>query len=543
MDSTVNTSSTQPADAAAPEQLPTDPVRLTGLNKVTGGLLLLGSVPIVVAFFLNLWTKEYYQFFPLALAGAGFMGWLRWQEVPKPLESGAGWLAGGLMLASWLLMAAATAVWSPWVGMVATLIGLVGAAYWLGGWPLLRAMIPAGLMLLTVLPPPLNLDVRFTMKLRNLATQWSGSVLDALSVTHSISGNVIEIPNQRLLVEEACSGINSILSTTAVCLFYCLWRRRSPLHILVMLVMTVGFVLLGNVARIVSGAWARFSWDINILAGWKHETIGLVLFASYLGLILSADQLLVFLFSSSRSENPKPVDGAAPAVPVRMVWTASKAAWVAGIAFGILGVAQLGIGGLRYYHQAAETLISTTALVQRGASFTMPAQIGNWHRLDSERPTSLKVESKDIQSQAWHFQNGDLVATLALDYPFKGYHDVTICYSGSGWNIAQHETRTGAASPDGEPFVDVKMQKEVVAKAALLFSTLDERGQWVDGSYVKRNLMERFRGESADTTYRVQMIVQHYAPLSAAKEEQVRSLFLEARKLLREQLLSQMPKR
>ncbi len=546
MDSAVNTPSTPPADptsSAPPEATTPATVQLTGLNKVTGGLLLLGGAPLVVVFFMNLWAKEYYQFFPLALAGAGFLAWLRWQEMPKPLETGTGWVTGGLMLGSWLLMAAATAFWSPWAGMVAALIGLLGAIWWLGGWPLLRAMLPACFMLLTVLPPPLNLDVRFTMKLRSLATQWSGSVLDALSVTHAVSGNVIEIPNQRLLVEEACSGINSILSTTAVCLFYCLWRRRSILHILVMLAMTVGFVLLGNVARIVSGAWFRFSWDINIMSGWKHETIGLVLFAGYLGLILSADALLEFLFSPSGTETTKPAAPDAPSAPVAMVWTASKTAWVAGLAFGLLGLAQLGQGGMRYVRHETESLVSTTALVQRGATFTMPAQIGNWRRLDSERPTSIKVESKEVQSQSWHYQNSDLVATLALDYPFRGYHDVTICYTGSGWEIVRNVTRPAAASPDGAPFVEAKMQKDLVAKAALLFSTLDERGQWVDGSYIKRNTMERFRGESSDTTYRVQMIVPHYVPLSTAKEEQVLALFLEARKLLREQVMSQMPKK
>ena len=549
MDSAVNTPSISPAEPTLPEThpippapLPPETVQITGLNKVTGGLLLLGVLPIVVVFFMNLWAKEYYQFFPLALAGAGFLAWMRWQEAPKPVESGASWVSSGLLLLSWLLMAAATGFWSPWAGMVAAMIGLLGVTWWVGGWPLLRVMLPAWFMLLTVLPPPLNLDVKFTLKLRSLATQWSGSVLDALSVTHSVSGNVIEIPNQRLMVEEACSGINSILSTTAVCLFYCLWRRRSVLHVVVMLVMTIGFVLMGNVSRIVSGAWFRFSWDINVMTGWKHETIGLVLFAGYLGLILSADAMLEFLFSTSRSDVRKPAEPEAPAAPVIMVWTASKMAWVVGLAFGLLGLAQLVHGGVRYVRYESTSLVSTTALIERGATFTMPEQIGNWRRLDSERPTTVKVESKEVESQSWHYQNGDLVATVALDYPFKGYHDVTICYTGSGWDIVRHETHPAAASPDGAPFVEARMQKDLVAKAFLLFSTLDERGEWVDGSYVKRNMMERFRGDSSDTTYRVQMILSHYVPLSAAKDEQVLAFFLEARKLLREQVMSQMKK-
>lgn len=550
MDSAVNASNSSPSEPAAqapgaisPEPVAPEVVEINGLNKVTGGLLLLGVVPIVVVFFMNLWTlKEYYQFFPLALAAAGFLGWLRWEEFPKPVEAGAGWVSGTLLMVSWLLLAAATAFWSPWAGMVAAMIGLLGVVWWIGGWPLLKVMLPAWFMLVTVLPPPLNLDVRFTMKLRSLATQWSGSILDALSVTHSVSGNVIEIPHQRLMVEEACSGINSILSTTAVCMFYCLWRRRSVLHILMMLAMTVGFVLMGNVSRIVSGAWFRFNWDINVLTGWKHETIGLVLFAGYLGLILSADALLEFLFSPSRTNERKSDPKESPEAPVKMVWMASKTAWVVGVAFSLLGLAQIGHGAMRYLNNKGESLVSTTAMIQHGAFFTMPEQIGNWKRLDSERPTTTQVESKDVRSQAWHYQNGDLIATIALDYPFKGYHDVTICYTGSGWDIVSHAVCPAASSPDGSAYVVSKMQKDIVAKAHLMFSTMNERGEWVDGSYVRRNMMERFRGESAETTYRVQMILSHYVPLSTAKEEQVTSFFLEARKLLREQVISQMKK-
>jgi len=67
--------------------------------------------------------------------------------------------------------------------------------------------------------------------------------------------------------------------------------------------MTLGFVLLGNVSRITLGAWLKFQYHLDILSGWRHETVGLILFASYLGLILSLDQLLVFLTEPARTRS------------------------------------------------------------------------------------------------------------------------------------------------------------------------------------------------------------------------------------------------
>ena len=240
MEKTEIMASAGPATAAAEGVAPpARTVKVAALGKLTGGLLALGCISLVVVYFNNLWTKEYYQFFPLALAGAAFLGWSRYKEVPKPMEAGTWWVTFGLLGAAFCVLAGATFLWSGWLGMVGAFILALGATWWLGGWVLTRALLPAGFMSLTVMRPPFDLDGRLTMKLQAIATKWSSVVLDGFGVTHALSGNVIEIPGQRLMVEEACSGINSILSTTAVCMFYCLWQRRKVWHIVPMLVMTV----------------------------------------------------------------------------------------------------------------------------------------------------------------------------------------------------------------------------------------------------------------------------------------------------------------
>jgi len=535
------TSAASPADSAPPRV-----VRVAALNKVTGSLLALGCITLLVVYFNNLWSKEYYQFYPLALAATGFLAWIGWKAVPRPWAAGAWWMTAGLLGMAFLVLGVSTVLWSGWVGMLGSFILALGAIWWLGGWTLTRAMLPAWFMALTVMRPPMDLDGRLVMKLQMLATQWSSVALDGFGVTHALSGNVIEIPNQRLMVEEACSGINSILSTTAVCLFFCLWQRRKILHILAMLVMTVGFVLLGNVTRIVSGAWLRYEYSIDILSGWKHETIGLVLFASYLGLILSADQLLLFLFGPGvgPAEDRLPAGARRPAASapapgprVEIKRSPSWPAWAVGVAFALLGLVQVGRGTLVLQNWYFGDPLLKNMLT---ATLSLPDELAGWQRVDTTGRGPTLVEIRDVHSQAWHYRRGNEVATVALDYPFRGYHDVTICYTGNGWEVYAKRTRQPSESPDGVPSVEVRMQKPMGTRASLWFSTLDQKGNWLDGSFVSRSLSERFREQSSSITYRVQVLVTSYLPLTPESEESVGTLFREARTLLAEQLKTEL---
>ena len=57
------------------------------------------------------------------LAGAAFLAWSRLKEAPRPLEPGSS-LPGTILWAlSFLLLAGATVLWSPWLGSLAAITG------------------------------------------------------------------------------------------------------------------------------------------------------------------------------------------------------------------------------------------------------------------------------------------------------------------------------------------------------------------------------------------------------------------------------------
>src|SRR5438477_618134 len=73
-----------------------------------------------------------------------------------------------------------------------------------------------------------------------------------LNIWHVMSGPGVEIGGRRLLVEEACSGIRSLFSVLAATRFFGLWVRRPPVRALCLVLSAVGWVLLGNIVRVVA---------------------------------------------------------------------------------------------------------------------------------------------------------------------------------------------------------------------------------------------------------------------------------------------------
>jgi len=521
------------------------PPAWTSRDWLIAGLLVFGFAPLLLQFFTNLWERPYYQFFPMALVGAVVLAKRGIEELPRPLAPGRTFLTILLVGAAFGLLFIGLVMWSPWLAGIAALLCLAGLAWGTGGAPALRAVFPALLLVCTFIPPPVDLDARLMVALRGVAVQWSSRMLDFLGVVHSLSGNVIDLPRRQLLVEEACSGINSVMLTLATCIFYMFWRRRSFWRLLVCLPFVFAGVLLGNVVRICFGAWLQFYYHHDILSGWRHETVGLILLLGYVALILSLDELLEFVSvpirrrsRSRRVAPPLPV-AADPAPVIRRPYVAAAApAWllVVAVSFAVLGVATVGV---RLATQKRHFLVAGSYTLPAGTTFDLSAKIGQWQRQDAAEPFH-KAETQGVNSQVWNYQNGSLVASVAIDYPFRGYHDVTICYSLVGWTIDHSQRETPADT--GIPDMAVEMSRPPVSHASLWFSTVDETGSWLERAAAAKGLLERWQisGQVQPNSYRVQLLVSGYAPLLPAEREAARQLFVAARQQLVQQLMEKL---
>jgi exosortase len=528
---------------------------------VLGLVALVGFGPLVAQFFANLWNFDTYQFFPLALAGAGVLAWRGLKEAERPLEGGSAWLTVPMLFVSLVLLAGAAVMWSPWIGMAAFLVAVLAAAWWLGGWGLFKAVFPAWVMVVTVMPPPLKFDERFALQLQEWATIGSSRVLGLLGIPHFLSGLVIEIPGQRLLVEEACSGINSVLFMTSACVFYAMWKRRGVFFLAAMYAVTIGCVLAGNLFRITVGAWALFHYKIDLFVGWKHEAIGLVMTATYLGCIVASEAVLGWLFRPrhplARTER---VEGDPAEVLQGRVFGGGLK--FTAVLLALLCAVQL-VRGWDFHFNKVQSRMVNPEWMDGSAKFSIPRDLNGWRLAGEERPVPKKAAFEDgVFSHIWQYQRGGMIATISFDYPFFHYHDVRVCYKNSGWEVGEAKLQRASAENGMMPCMEVALSRENGVKADLFFSTVDEAGDWLEepggksplseagtGTYLqegtfRERLMHRFNllkksaeMEDPSMNYRVQVLAAARGGLGEAQRREVETLFREARILLASQFV------
>lgn len=523
-----------------------------------GGLAVLGFGPLLAQFFANLWKFDTYQFFPLALAGAGVLAWRGLKEAERPLEMGSLWLVAPVLLASLFLQAVAAVMWSPWIGMAAFLLAVLAAAWWLGGWNLTKAVFPAWVMMLTVLPPPLKLDERFALLLQEWATAGSSRVMGLLGIPHFLSGLVIEIPGQRMLVEEACSGINSVLFMTSACVFYAMWKRRGLFFLGAMYAVTIACVLFGNLVRITVGAWALFEYKIDLFVGWKHEAVGLVMTGTYLLCIVGGEAALGWIFRSRvRGDRlPETAEGD-PGDVLEGIEFGLGMKFLAGV-FALLFAVQL-MRGWDFHFQKEAGRVVNPEWMDGSAKFSMPREVDGWRLVGEGKPVPQKAAFEDgVYSHLWQFQRGGMSATVSFDYPFFGYHDVRVCYENNGWEIGDPVLQKASAENGMVPCMFVPLSREGGVKADLFYSTVDEAGVWLEepgkvlsetggsldeGTLRERiaNRLERLR-KAADRqqpkmNYRVQVLAAARGGLGDAQKREVEALFRQARVILASQFV------
>ncbi len=249
------------------------------------------------------WTLEQGQQAPLVLALGLWQLWRRWPLMRQ--AGGAGGLAGIVLMgvpaaALYILGRLAQQYTLETYGLyglgVATVYGLVGALGLRSGWFAL-------LYLLFALPLPYTVVWFLTVHLRLWVTEVSVALAQLAGLSIVRDGLNILVDQYELAVQEACSGMNSLFSLSAVGLLYLQLKRDPPWwYVLLMAVPIVAFALLGNLVRIlVLIALTHFFGD-RVAQSFLHETAGLVTFATALAGVAALDAALAGFLLGQKGE-------------------------------------------------------------------------------------------------------------------------------------------------------------------------------------------------------------------------------------------------
>jgi exosortase B len=337
------------------------------------GLLLL-YVPTYVDLAAGLWRDEAYAHGPIILA---LFAWLAWRRrdvllderlTPAPV-------AGALLLAAGLALFMVGRTQSIALFEVAShLPVLAGAVLLVRGFEGLRRMAFPLLFLLFLVPLPGFVIEAVTGPLKQLVSALVAALLQVVGYEVERSGVVLLVNGHELLVADACSGMNSLVSLFALGLIYAhVTGRRGPGTFALLIAALVPVAIAANVLRVLALSLIAVHGGDAAARGALHDVVGFVAFVAALGLLVL---VLGRKAPSAPARAATPRDPALDPTPIRL---APLAACLA------IAVTAAAAPALKPVH------VAQSADLER----LIPAQFGDWRVDAGEAPVA---PSPDVQA-------------------------------------------------------------------------------------------------------------------------------------------------
>ena len=278
--------------SAPPDIVEPAPAKSTLSWPLAAGLVAL-AIPAVITLGNETWSSEEGGHGPLVLITAGWLLWRQWPDIRRRGAPGKPWIVALGLMASLLFYI---------FGQAFDFITLNAAGLY-GAWMVIFYSLFGGreivrnwfifLYLLFAVPPPRSLLDNVTFPLKQFVSTAATAILRPFGIPVTHEGVIIYVAQYQYLVEDACSGLNSIVGLLAISLFYIyLSRGSSWRYSLFLAALTVPIAIIANVLRIMILILLTVFMGDDVAQGFMHFTAGIIVFAIALALIFGIDSLI-----------------------------------------------------------------------------------------------------------------------------------------------------------------------------------------------------------------------------------------------------------
>jgi exosortase len=260
-------------------------------------LLIVGMAAIAVPTIMHLsretWSTESGAQGPIVLATGGWLIWRQWENLSSDGKNGN--LAITIAIT---FVAIITYVFGrAFDFLTAEAAGLylfwIASAYaFFSGRALARNWFPLFYLALAI-PPPAWLLTQATGPLKHLVSAAAIGILTPFGVPVAREGVTIFVAQYQLLVEDACSGMNSIIGLLAIGLFYIyVARKASIIYSLILACFIIPIAIIANIIRIVTLVLITYGFGDAVGQGFLHFAAGIFVFVVALILVFLTDNVL-----------------------------------------------------------------------------------------------------------------------------------------------------------------------------------------------------------------------------------------------------------
>ena len=251
------------------------------------------SIPTLVNLGNQTWSHEAGAHGPIILAAGAWLLWRITPDLKRDARPGPLWITVALLIAGLLVYAYGRAL--DFITLEAAGVYSVGLAIAndkLGPPVIIKHWFPF-LYLAFAIPPPSYLIDRLTSPLKHFVSFIATNGLHALGYPVERQGVTILIAQYQLLVEDACSGMNSLIGLTAISLMYIYLMHGSSWRYSALLVaFVIPIAIIANIIRICILVLITYYFGDQAGQGFLHMFAGIVLFSTALLLVFAVDNLM-----------------------------------------------------------------------------------------------------------------------------------------------------------------------------------------------------------------------------------------------------------
>lgn len=256
------------------------------------GLLAL-AIPTLIFVADSTWSTEQGTHGPIILATGIWLLWHKRASVLHLVSPPPAWR--GLALFAVLVPIYAVSRITQIVeieGYAMYALGLA-AVYWIAGGRFLRALAFPLFYLAFVFPPPDTVIYAATLPVKIAIAKGAIGLLQFFGYPIGGSGVSIQIGQYQLLVAAACSGLNSIVTLSALALFYIyLMHQGRRRHQFLLILFVLPVAIAANFIRVLILILLTYHFGEAVAQSFLHDLAGITMFGLSIGLLYLVDRLL-----------------------------------------------------------------------------------------------------------------------------------------------------------------------------------------------------------------------------------------------------------
>lgn len=250
-------------------------------------------LPTLLALAREHWSREAGVHGPLVLAMVAWLVWRQKDVIVREARPGLLPLAVLGVTVAGAAYAMGRAFDYLAIEVAAVLLGLLSIGYSVVGHRVLMRLWFPILYSGFLIPLPGWLLDAVTQPLKIFVSEASTGILRSFGYPILHEGVTIFIAQYQLLVEDACAGMNSIISLLAVGLLYVyLLHNASWRYALLLAAFVIPVAIAANVVRVIGLVLITFYLGDEAAQGYLHDFAGMVTFTSALLFIFLVDRML-----------------------------------------------------------------------------------------------------------------------------------------------------------------------------------------------------------------------------------------------------------